>query len=254
MPLFKPNPIREFRTDILHGTIDSLLFKSEITSLPQRAIKIYKPVEYENLTDLPCLYINDGLEALEFCSYNNILDNLIADKKIAPVIVVFIECKEGDSEYYINKTDEYTTAICDELLPLIEKKYRTSQSPTKRVASGISAGAHIALLTPLKRPDKFLNAAGQSTTITNELIEEVENGAGNNKAFRFYFDVGRFDLLSGAVDNQPFLYLNQGLHKQMKRLKLNHTLNVFNDGHQWANWRERVDEILIYFFGIGSEK
>jgi enterochelin esterase-like enzyme len=34
----------------------------------------------------------------------------------------------------------------------------------------------------------------------------------------------------------------------MKKAGINHSFKIFNDGHEWANWRERIDEILIYFF------
>jgi enterochelin esterase family protein len=251
MPLFKTNPIREFRPSIQHGTIDSLFFKSKTTSVQERQIKIYKPAGYDNLSTLPTLYVNDGFKAMEFCSYSNVLDNLIADKKITPALVVFIQYQESDREYFLNNTKDYITAICDELVPLIDHNYKTSHLPRDRVIAGISAGAHISLLTALKRPDKFLNAAGQSATITTELFDALTEAAENEKtrkAFSFYFDVGRYDLLSGAVDNQTFLYANQNLHKKMETTGIGHVFNIFNDGHEWANWRERVDEILIYFF------
>jgi enterochelin esterase family protein len=251
MPLFKTKPIREFRPTIQHGTIDTLFFKSKMTTVQQRKTIIYKPAGYEELSNLPTLYVNDGFKAMEFCSYTNVLDNLIADKKITPVIVIFIEYQESDRDYFLSKTKDYITAICDELIPLVDQNYKTSHLPGNRVIAGISAGAHISLLTAFKRPDKFLNAAGQSTTVTTELLDALTEAAENEKsqkAFRFYFDVGRYDLLSGAVDNETFLYANQNLHKEMQTAGIKHAFNIYNDGHEWANWRERVDEILIYFF------
>ncbi|MBE0538402.1 MAG: esterase family protein, partial [Ignavibacterium sp.] len=253
MPFFIPNSIKDFRSNIGRGKVDSLFFKSKKTSVQQRMIKVYTPAGYEQTSNLPTLYVNDGYKAIEYCSYVNVLDNLIADKKIAPVIVVFIQYQDNDETFFIEKTEDYITAICDELVPLIETRYKTSSYPRKRAISGISAGAHISILTVLERPDVFLNAAGQSTTITTKLFDAINKSSSNEsirKSLRFYFDVGRFDLLSGGLDNYTFLYANQLMDKEMTKVGINHTFKIFNDGHQWANWRERVDKLLIYLFGI----
>lgn len=253
MPQFKTNSVREFRSDIKHGTIDTVFFKSKLTSMPPRMLKIYKPFGYEKFSELPALYVNDGFKAIDYCNYITVLDNIIADKKISPVVVVFIDYIEGDQDYFLNNTDEYFTALCNELIPLIDKNYKTSKKPEIRVLAGISAGAHISLLAPFKRPDKFLNAAGQSTTVRQDLLDAVKDEASiksNYKSLRFYFDVGRYDLISSGIDNQPFLYSNQMLETEMNHFGITHSFKIVNDGHQWASWRERIDEILIYFFGL----
>lgn len=216
-------------------------------------LKIFKPAGYDSLRNLPVLYINDGFKALEFCSYINVLDNLIADKKIKPVIVVFIDFVEGDQNYFMDITAEYITAVCDEMIPLVDNKYRTSENHGDRVLAGISAGGHASLITSLKRPDVFLNAAGQSPTVTKELLDAVDRLNSNPETaneLNLYFDVGRFDLAQGRLQNYTLLYANQLLSKGLKKAGIKHSFKVYNDGHQWANWRERVDEILIYFFGM----
>lgn len=253
MPLFKIKSIRNYRADIQHGSIDSLLFESKLTNMPRRLLKIYKPTVYEKLSDLPVLYVNDGFKAIKYCNYINVLDNLIADKKIMPILVVFVDFIEGDQDYFLNKTNEYFTAFCKELVPLIDSRYKTSRTPKDRVLSGISAGGHISLLTSLKNPDVFLNAAGQSSSTTDELFEAVTSSSLNKpvqKEFKLYFDVGRFDLAQGGINNYSFLYANQILNEEMIKAGINHAFKVLNDGHQWANWRERIDEILVCFFGI----
>jgi len=253
MPLFKTKTVLEYRTNIEHGTVDSLLFKSKQTSMIPRMLKIYTPAKYDSLSELPALYINDGFKAIDYCSYINVLDNLIADKKIKPVLAVFIDFFEGDQEYFINKTDECFTVVCNELVPLIDANYKTSKQAKDRLLTGISAGGHISLLTALKNPNVFLNAAGQSPTTTDELFEAVISASVNKqtkKELKLYFDVGRYDLVQNGNDSNSFLYASQLLSREMKKAGINHSFKIFNDGHEWANWRERVDKILIYFFGI----
>ncbi len=251
MPMFKSKNVLMYRDEILHGTIDSLFFVSKHKSMLPRSLKVYKPVNYDSLSSLPTLYVNDGFKAFDFCSYKNVLDNLIAENKIKPILVVFVDFVEGDQDYFLNKTNEYFTAICSELVPFIDVKYKTSKQAKDRVLAGISAGAHISLLTALKRSDVFLNAAGQSPTTTEELFDALDSDYLNkhtNKELNLYFEVGRFDLIDGGINNYSYLYANQLLYKKIKKAGINHIFNVFNDGHQWASWRERVDEILIYFF------
>jgi enterochelin esterase family protein len=251
MPMFKSDSVLQYRADIIHGTVDSLFFESKQTSIQPRSLKIYKPANYDSFTSLPALYVNDGFKAIDYCSYINVLDNLIADKNIKPIVVVFIDFIEGDQDYFLNKTEEYFSAVCKELVPIIDKNYKTSQRSEDRTVTGISAGGHISLLTALKNPDVFLNAAGQSSTTTEELFSAINSTSLNNltkKKLKLYFDVGRFDLAQSGINNHSFLYANQLLNKEMNNANINHIFKIVNDGHEWASWRERVDEILIYFF------
>src|SRR5690606_32656982 len=119
--------------------------------------------------------------------------------------------------------------------------------------TGISAGGHISLLTALLKPDVFSMGAGQSTTISDKLFEALDAIDKNKNSFvdnKIYFDVGRFDLATGSIASNDFLYSNQLFEEKIEETGLNYSFKIFNDGHQWANWRERIDDILIYFFGI----
>ena len=255
MPLFKSDSIRSYRDNIKNGALDSLVITSHILLPNNRNLKIYLPVNNDSLNGLPVLYVNDGFKALSFNSYKNILDNLIADKKIRPLIAVFIKYEENDAAYFIYKADDYMNFLSKELVPFIDSKFRTSSLANDRAITGISAGGNISLLTPLSKPDVFSMGAGQSTTISDELMETLDAIYSNKKSFidhKFYFDVGRFDLETGTIAKNNFLYSNQLFAKKIKETGLNYSFKIFNDGHQWANWRERTDDILIYFFGLNE--
>jgi enterochelin esterase-like enzyme len=252
MPGFKPDPVRQFRIDVPHGTVGSMLFTSRDTSIKPRQVKIYVPAGYKDLSHLPVLYVLDGLEAMEYMSYPNVLDNLIADRKISPVLVVFIPPAERFPEFIGIKNHSFMNAICNELVPLIDRKFRTVREPAHRGITGISAGGYMALLTVMSRPGTFLCGAGQSPTLTDQFYRSFHSFLMMDKMrqlIRLYFDVGRFDLPGGAFSNLSFLEANKNLDGEMKKAKINHVFRVFNDGHEWANWRERTDDILVYFFG-----
>ncbi len=255
MPLFKPDSIRNYKENNQHGSLDSLIVNSAILSPNNRSLKIYLPADYDSLNSLPVLYANAGFKALSFNSYKNILDNLLADKKIEPLIVVFIKYEENDATYFIDNADDYMNFLSEELVPFIDSKFKTSALARDRAITGISAGGHISLLTALIKPDVFSMGAGQSTTISDLLFEALEAIYSNNKSLihsKFYFDVGRFDLETGSFASNDFLYSNQLFAEKFKEAGLNYSFRMFNDGHQWANWRERTDDILIHFFGINQ--
>jgi enterochelin esterase-like enzyme len=65
---------------------------------------------------------------------------------------------------------------------------------------------------------------------------------------RIYFDVGQFDLPGGAVNNLSFYQANEAFHLELEKAGIKHVFQVLNDGHEWANWRERTDDILPYFY------
>jgi enterochelin esterase family protein len=233
--------------------LDSLEFTSSIDSLMSRRLVVYKPAGYELLSSLPTLYVYEGFEALENMTYATILDNLIRAGKIEPVLTVFIPSISGDEPYLFERYRKFSEMICDELVPLIDQKYKTAHRPDRRALSAISAGGQFALLNTFIRPDVFLAAAAQSPTITKEHFQAIHEAWVNSKArpaFRIYVDVGRYDLTSGTIDGLTFLQANRKFHEELEKYGLVHAYHEFNGGHQWADWRERVEEILVYFFGV----
>jgi enterochelin esterase-like enzyme len=252
MPRFKPNPIRALRRDVPHGSIDSLMFSSRDPLIKPRKVKVYRPPGYEHLSGLSTLYVHDGLEALVWMDYSTVLDNLIEDKRIEPLLVVFVPPVERDLEYLWGRYRQFITALCDELVPLIDRTYKTAHRPEKRAMAGISNGGHLSLITVFKRPDTFLCAAGQSSTITDQLFEALACALKDEKtrlSLRIYLDVGRYDLRNGPTEEFTFLRTNETLHQMMEEHGLKTVFHEFNDGHEWANWRERTGEILEFFFG-----
>jgi enterochelin esterase family protein len=253
VPKFIPDAVRNFRTNIPHGSVDSILFVSREKEIPPRPVKIYKPSGYDTLSVLPSLYVMDGFKALEFMDYVNVLDNLIADKRIRPVIAVFLDYVDGDNNLYLTNNEQLTKILCSELVPLIDRRYKTNTHPQYRAITGISAGGHFSLITAFNRHDIFLNAAGQSTTLTEELLDVLNAASGSGKPinkYKIYFDVGVYDLTSGTIEDHTFLTANRKLSDEIKNAGFNFRYREFNDGHQWANWRERTDDILIYFFPL----
>lgn len=247
MPGFKSDPARIFRADVPHGKIDSLVFTSRNKMIKSRMIKVYVPAGDNR--NMPVLFVYDGIEAISFMPYPVILDNLIADKKIRPVVVVFIPPVDRFRESMGDKCKEFTDVLADELVPFIDERYKTSHKAIDRGITGISAGGHLALYTVLNRPDVIACGAGQSSSITPLLKKSLKILAKkkDRPGMKVYLDVGRFDL-QGKVFGNSFLNSNKDFSEQMDNSGIKHVFHIVNDGHSWANWRERTSEILELFF------
>jgi enterochelin esterase-like enzyme len=252
MPGFHPDPARTYHEDIANGILDSIWLVSRDTNVMSRMAKVYVPAGYDTLSGLPVMYIMDGKEAMEFMQYTTVLDNLLAGGLIEPLLVVFIPPAHQHSEYIGDGQPVFMNALCNEFVPVVDRMYKTTKLPGKRAIAGISSGGHMALLTVFSRPDVFLSGAGQSPTISHEIystLSKLTKETTTLPAFRIWMDAGTFDLVGRTRDDKTFLEANKDLHQELEKRGITHVFNVYNDGHQWANWRERTDEVLVYLFG-----
>jgi enterochelin esterase-like enzyme len=251
MPAFRPDPALTDQQDMPHGTLKKVLLDTRQPAIRNRQAIIYLPHGYDTLSALPAIYVTDGIEAMDYMSYPIVLDNLIASGRIRPVIAVFIPPAERHTEYLGEREQEFLIALCEDFVPFIDQHYKTAATAESRLITGISSGGHFALLVPLLRPDVFLNGAGQSPTIQDDLYKALNYFTTDkikSYSLQLYIDVGLFDLLHGAMDNQTFLVSADLFHATLLESKIQHQFNIFNDGHEWANWRERTSHILLLYF------
>lgn len=208
--------------------------------------KVYTPANYDHLSNLPVIYITDGHEYSDdkLGSMIVILDNLIYQKKIEPVIAVFIdpidpankEVNRRMIEYAANK--KYADFVADELVPLIDSTYKTSNNPRQRAIMGTSMGGWNAAYFGLTRSDKFQLVGIHSPAFNNEIIHNYEISA--KLPLKIFMSTGvisdtqeRARAMKQVLDSKgyPLMYIE------------------VNEGHSWGNWRALIEEPLVYFFG-----
>jgi enterochelin esterase family protein len=252
MPGFRSSKWLAERPDVARGSFDTLRWIPSDTTIRPRNVVVYRPAGYEKLSKLTSVYVHDGPEANDFGRMSVVLDNLVAAKRIPPVLAILIPPVERQDEYVWSKYRQYRSAVCDDLVPLIDRQYRTAKDPKRRGMMGISNGGHISLVTVMRRTDLFLNVAGQSSTITPQLLEATDAGLGKGipKGLRVYTDVGVYDLAGQGDPTFSFLNTNRLYREELRRRHVVHRYREFNDGHAWANWRERTAEILEFWWGL----
>ncbi len=152
------------RYDIPHGNVQQVLFPSPSTNSVRRAL-VYTPPTYgKNKKErFPVLYLQHGWGEDENAWSNQghanlIMDNLIADGKVTPFIIVMTYGMTNDVRFggigqFTAK--EFETVLVDELVPYIDANFLTKTGKWNRAMAGLSMGGLETKLITLRRPEVF---------------------------------------------------------------------------------------------------
>ena len=237
------------RENVAKGTIETDSLKSTILE-NTRTVHVYLPVGYaDSGMKYPVLFVNYGRGAMDFQAIPTTLDNLIADKKIQPIIAIFVEAPNSFREYARTQKDQHAQMYAEELVPMIDGKYRTIAKPESRVIMGGDEGGYAAYYSVFKNPDVFRNAAAQSGHLMpnaggTELRELIAGSEGIS--MKLYHDWGIYDLNY----NQTLRWtdMNSDFNRFLKEKGYDVAGGEFSEGFGWASWRNRTDLILETFF------
>jgi len=250
--------------DVPHGEIRSRVYFSQTTKT-WRNINVYTPPRYDQDTKkkYPVLYIQHGGGEDERGwavqgKTNNILDNLIAEGKAVPMIVVIPNgnvTKPGiNARGY---TDEAMNAFKEEILenviPFIEKNYRVKSDASNRALAGLSMGGGQAFYTGLRNTDTFANVGVFSTGLFGGIREAattfnpesvipgiLTNPESFNKKLKvFYISVGEQDQRIEATKK---------LIDTFNGKKLNVVFASFPGDHEWQVWRKSLHDFAQKLF------
>ncbi|HRI80762.1 MAG TPA: alpha/beta hydrolase-fold protein [Cyclobacteriaceae bacterium] len=154
--------------DVPHGKVQQILFPSKSTQTSRRAF-VYTPADYDkNLkAKYPVLYLQHGWGEDETAWSNQgranlIMDNLIAEGKIKPFIIVMTygmtnEIKFGGLRDF--KVDAFQTVLVDELIPYVDANFRTLADQPHRAMGGLSMGGMETKMITLNKPEVFSHYA-----------------------------------------------------------------------------------------------
>lgn len=248
MPDWKPEELKERIPDAEHGSLsDPILIKSSYLKYNVQ-YTIYTPVGYQNLTDLPVIYVLDGQEYSDDKLGASVimLDNLIHLKKIKPIVAVFVDPRNPDDLDANRRTSEFGTSqeyndfFTKELIPKIRSEYKISDKRSQTALLGTSLGGLNTTYLGFMNPKIFGKLAIQAPAFwykESEIYELVRN---TKKAdFDIFMSVGTIgDNLNDA----------RRMKSEFERLDLNFTYTEVNEGHSWGAWSAQMDDILIQFF------
>lgn len=147
-----------------HGNVQQILFPSQSTNTSRRAY-VYTPPGYEKdkSKKYPVLYLQHGWGEDETAWSNQghanlIMDNLIAEGKIKPFIIVMTygmtnEVKWGRIKEF--RIEPFQTVLTDELIPYVDANFRTLTDRSNRAMAGLSMGGMETHTITLNKPEVF---------------------------------------------------------------------------------------------------
>jgi enterochelin esterase family protein len=251
MPDYVQPPEIEYYPNIPHGSIHTFSFTSTVLA-NTRTIKVYTPPGYDSHPNYnyPVMLFHDGLEYITLGSAPNIIDYLISESRMNPIIAVFVPPVDRDNEYAFNQTQLFEQFIVDELMPHIDSTYRTYSEPRYRGMAGLSFGGLITTQICYNNPQSFGLSAPYSpsywvkdrlvfNSVLNGSIEEID----------WYLDWGTYE---------PGIMTNARLFKDgLTNKGYDLVWNEWHEGHSWGSWRAHLDNALEYFFtktvGVAGE-
>lgn len=243
-----------FDKTIPHGQIRSIYYWSDINGM-ERHINVYVPAEYENKPSkrYPVLYLLHGWGEDENGwsvqgHVGNIIDGLIASGKAVPMIIVM---EDGDIQTSPDvrkaSVNDVTEIYSKELIPFIDKTFRTRTDRLDRAMAGLSRGGFQTTQTVFSNIDKFA-------------------WVGTFSGF-FGFRDGNIDTANGGVfkdaaafdKNFKLMFISTGSEEgpnakqavdQLKAKGITHVVYHESAGtaHEWLTWRRAFNDFAPRLF------
>jgi enterochelin esterase-like enzyme len=154
------------RADVPRGHIDRSLFRSEVMG-NERRVWVYTPPGYEaGKGAYPVLVAFDGGAALSLTPTHRIVDNLLAEGRIGPLIAVFVDnATDTSRNQELPCSEDFARFIETELLPWVRQNYAVSDDPRDGYVTGLSYGGLASFWMGFRLPHLFGNVISQSASL-----------------------------------------------------------------------------------------
>ena len=252
--------------DVPHGEVRIKPYVSKALGL-NRTAWIYTPPGYDKGSNYPVLYLLHGAGDIEsgwtmIGRANNILDNLIAEGKAKPMVVVMPQGHPiqsfwtGPAKGVSQPPPSGPTAppaieggffkdFLNDLMPMVERDYKVSKKAEDRAIAGLSMGGGQTLTLAFSRPELFRYVAAMSAAangITEARYPAVfKDPSVLNQQFKvFWVGIGKDDTLTGPS--------NTALHDALSKAGITHTYAVGEGRHEWTVWRQHLRDVAPLLF------
>ncbi len=250
-----PPLVTEFQ-DVPHGAIHVHQYRSRATG-GLRRVHVYTPPGYEKgATRYPVMFLFHGMGDNDAAwSVHGrapfIVDNLLAQKKARPMVVVMTDGHpvplEARSQaemmtYFKENTPAFQRDLLEEVLPLVERTYRVRTDAGSRAVVGLSMGGHQALTVGLTNPDKFAWVGAFSAAAPGKEELTLDPKALKGKVRWLWIGCGKEDFL---------LKRNEAFVAALAEQGIAHEWRLTDGGHSWPIWRQYLAEVVPALFAPG---
>ena len=261
LPGAPPPPWITRRDGIPRGWIHARSLHSEILD-SDRPVRVYTPPGYEESRGpYRLLLVLDGTIYLSMIPTHRILDNLLSEERIAPLVTVFIDAVDREVEFACH--EPFADFVARELVPWVREQFAVSSDPVDAIVAGASASGVAAAHIGLRHSDVFGNVLVQSggfsfgpgmnffvpsrfQTFEPEWLTS-QFAAEEKLPLRFYLDVGLLE--DGHPTPTNFLPATRRLREVLDHKGYEVHYQEFNGDHDFVNWRGTLADGLIALAG-----
>jgi enterochelin esterase-like enzyme len=239
-----PDGFDKARDGIAHGKLEMVEYDSKSVGSKRKAL-VYTPADYSANKKFPVIYLLHGIggDENEWRRGGHpeiILDNLIADKKAVPMIIVMPNGRaQRDDRPGTNAMAtapafaKFDQDLLGDLIPFMESKYAVKSDRESRALAGLSMGGGQSLNFGLANLDTFAWIGGFSsapnTRLAAELVPDPEKA--REKLKLLYLSCGNKDGL---------IRISQGLHAYLKEKDVPHVWHVDDHAHDFQHWKRAL--------------
>lgn len=249
-----PKGFDQLKPAIAHGTIDTISYASKTVGTTRKAL-VYKTPGFSKDKKYPVLYLLHGIggdekEWLKGGTPQIILDNLFAEGKIKPMIVVLPNgraIKDDRATGNIMAPDKvqgfatFERDLLDDLIPFIEKTYPTLTDRENRAIAGLSMGGGQSLNFGLGNLDKFAWVGGFSSAPNTKLPEVlVSNPEEAKKKLKL--------LWISCGDADGLLNFSKRTHEYLLQNSVPHIYYLEPGGHDFKVWKNGLYMFSQFLF------
>jgi len=231
--------------DVVHGDVRLMRYYSSVLNM-WRNLYVYTPPGYnESVDNYPVLYLlhGGGEDERGWATQGKtdlILDNLIAEKKAQPMLVVMVDGNTGTPGFSEQFLKSFEAELTQSVMPFVEKKYRTKGDAKNRALAGLSMGGLQTLYAGIYNPGLFSYLGVFSSgwlpnqkNISDRQYEYMKQNASliNDKLTIWIAMGGKEDI---AYENCQLML------SKFKELDIKYTYQEYPGGHTWPVWRNNL--------------
>jgi enterochelin esterase-like enzyme len=240
------------RDNIPHGTLEMMEYDSKTVGTQRKAL-VYTPPGYTRDTKYPVLYLLHGIggdeeEWHQHGSPEVILDNLIADQKALPMIVVMPNGRaqtndraEGDVFAAAPAFANFEQDLLKDLVPSVESKYSVKADRESRALAGLSMGGGQSLNFGLAHLDTFAWIGGFSSAPNTKPPEELMPDPAKATAMLKL-------LWISCGDKDGLINFSQRTHAYLKEKNVPHIWQVDSGMHEFPVWKKDLYQFAQLIF------
>lgn len=248
--------------DVPHGLVSENIYFSKITNSYRRCF-VYTPAGYEKdaKTRYPVLYLQHGSFEDETGwptqgKANLILDNLILAKKAVPMIIVMdngYAYKPQNGEPNARPVSVFEEVVINEIIPMIDAKFRTITDREHRAIAGLSMGANQTMRIIMNNLDKFASYGGFSGTSNYPSTAEIDPATFLDGKFNdgeaFNKQIKVFWLGLGTKEPNPFPGSVGAFKKMLEKQGIKYVYyESKGTAHEWLTWRRSLHQYTQLLF------